>query len=134
VTHPVQILAIGVSTLLLLLVLELVRRRKLSEDYSFIWIICAAALLVLSVARQQVDRVALWLGIYYPPALLILVLIFFVFLALLYFSLVISRQREQIERLIEEVAILSALQRDSRRPKDAQDRGSGIGDQGSALQ
>ena len=108
-TDAVQVVAITVSTFLLALVLELVRRRRLSEEYSFIWIVCAAALLILAVARRSVDRLALWLGIYYPPALLILVLFLFVFVASLYFSLVISQQREQIERLIEEVAILTAL-------------------------
>ncbi len=34
-------------------------------------------------------------------------LVFFVFVALLYFSVVISRQREQIEQLVIEVALLS---------------------------
>jgi hypothetical protein len=111
-TDRVQMVAIVISTVLVLTVLELIRRRKLSEEYSFIWLVCAAALLVLSVMRRYVDLVALWLGIYYPPALLILVLMFFVFVASLYFALVISRQREQIERLIEDVAILSAIQRD----------------------
>jgi hypothetical protein len=108
-TDLIQIVAIAVSLVLLTVVLELVRRRRLSEEYSLIWIVCAVALLGLSVARRRLDRIALSLDIYYPPALLILVLFFFVFVASLYFSVVISRQREQIERLIEEVAVLSAL-------------------------
>ena len=48
----------------------------------------------------------------YPPALLLLVLFLFVFVASLYFSVVISRPRQQIERLVEEVAILAARQRE----------------------
>ncbi len=48
------------------------------------------------------------LGIFYPPAVLILVLIFFVFVVSLYFSVVISRQRLQIEQLVEELALLEA--------------------------
>ena len=111
-TNLVQTVAFIVSAALLVLVLELVRRRRLSEEYSLIWIIFAVALLVLIASRERIDRLALWLGIYYPPALLILVLIFFVFVASLYFSVVISRQRQQIERLIEDVAILSTMQRE----------------------
>ena len=126
-TSLVQAIALVVSAGLLLLVLELVRRRRLSEEYSLIWIVFAVALLVLTASRDRIDRLALWLGIYYPPALLILVLIFFVFVASLYFSVVISRQRQQIERLIEDVAILSAMQSDDRNQIDGQGRMSSDG-------
>jgi hypothetical protein len=112
VTEPVQIIALATSLGLLGLVLELVRRKKLSEEYSFIWIVCAFALLAVAVGRRQLDSVALWLGIYYPPAALLLVFIFFVFVASLSFSVVVSRQRQQIERLIEDAAILDARVRE----------------------
>lgn len=113
-TANVQIAAVIVSAALLLLVLELVRRRLLSEEYSFLWIVCALALLLLSLWRGILHSVAHWLGIYYPPALLILVLIVFVFVAALYFSVVISRQRRQIERLVEDQSILAAELRELR--------------------
>ena len=125
-SNPVQVVAVAVSFLLLLLVIYLVRRRRLTEEYSFIWIVCAGALLVLSLWREILDRVAGWLGVFYPPAVLLLVLTLFVFVASLYFSVVISRQRAQIERLVEEVAILAAQQRERDRqepPAVAKPRG-----------
>jgi hypothetical protein len=115
-SNAVQILAIVVSSLLLALVLELVRRRKLTEEHSFIWILCSLALLVLSIWRELMHTVAAWLGIFYPPMVLLLVLIFFVFVALLYFSVVISTQRSQIEQLMVEVAVLSAREPEGRTP------------------
>jgi hypothetical protein len=111
VTNIAQWIAVGASIALLVLVLELVRRRRLSEEYSFIWILSSIALIVLSLARGTLDRLALRLGILYGPALLLLVLIFFVTIAALHFSLVISRQRRQIDQLIEDVALLEAGQR-----------------------
>jgi uncharacterized coiled-coil protein SlyX len=42
-----------------------------------------------------------------------------VFAALLYFSVVVSRQRQQIERLIEEVGLLSAELRDLQKQTQA---------------
>jgi len=105
VGNLVQIGAVAVSAALLLLVIDLVRRRKLTEEYSFIWVLCAVALLVLSVWRDILHVTARWLGVYYPPAVLLLVLIFFVFVASLYFSVVISGQRRQIEHLVEELAL-----------------------------
>jgi hypothetical protein len=108
VSDTVQLIAAGVSVLLLAIVLELVRRRKLTEEYSVIWIACASVLLVLSLWRDILHRAAEALEVYYPPALLLLLLILFVFMASLHFSIVISRQRQQIERLMEEVALLDA--------------------------
>src|SRR3954471_11462923 len=113
-SHNVQLAAILVSLALLALVLELVRRRVLSEEYSFLWVLFSLALLALSIWRGILHALARWLGIYYPPALLLLVLIFFVFVASLWFSIVISRQRRQIERLIEDQAILAAEMREVR--------------------
>ena len=111
----VQATAIAVSTLLLVVVLDLVRRRRLREEYSFIWIGCALALLGLSVWRDILHVAARALGVYYPPALLLLLLILFVFVASLYFSVVISRQREEIEALSESIALLDAELRELRR-------------------
>lgn len=111
-TDPIQLVAVIVSVSLLLLVLELVRRRRLTEEYSFIWILCALAVIGLSLGRRVLDRVAIWLGVLYGPALLLLILIFFVFVAALYFSVVVSHHRKQIERLIEDTAILEALSRE----------------------
>jgi hypothetical protein len=128
----VQIGALAVSVLLLFIVLELVRQKKLSEEYSFVWIVCAVALIGLSLARDLLDRLALGMGIYYPPAALILVLILFVFLASVSFSVVVSRQRQQIEKLIEDQALLEAEVREARQgdarnpqPRSGPDRGPG---------
>ena len=118
-TSTVQVVAIAVSAALLAIVIELVRRRKLTEEYSFVWILCAIALLSLSLWRDLLHVVAHWLGVFYPPAVLLLVLTVFVFVACLYFSVVVSRQRQQIERLAEEQAILAARQRElERRTED----------------
>lgn len=117
----VQITSLVVSVLLLGGVLELVRSKKLTEEYSFVWIVCAVALIVLSLARRSLDRLALAFGIFYPPAALLLVLILFVFIASLSFSVVVSRQRQQIEQLAEETAILEARVRElgMRQDRDA---------------
>jgi hypothetical protein len=114
VTDRIQVVSLAVSVLLLLVVFELVRRRKLTEEYSFLWILCALALVLLSVRRQILDATARWLGVYYPPAVLLMVLILMVFVASLCFSVIVSRQRQQIERLIEETAILAAEIRELR--------------------
>jgi hypothetical protein len=110
----IQVVALVVSVVLLLAVLELVRRRKLTEEYSFLWILSSLALLAVSIRREILHAAARWLGVYYPPILLVMLLIVMVFVASLCFSVIVSRQRQQIERLIEETAILSAELRELR--------------------
>ena len=107
-TDPIQLVSIAVSTVLLVTVVELVRRRLLTEEYSFIWMISAFALLALSLWRNILDVTAIALGVHYPPALLLLALTLFVMIVSLYFSVVVSRHRKQIEHLVEEIAILEA--------------------------
>jgi hypothetical protein len=114
VTDVVQIVAVSISAVLLGVVLELVRRRRLTEEYSLIWIVCATALLVLSLWRDTLHVAARALGVFYPPAVLILILVFFMFVVSLYFSVVISGQRQQIEQLVEDLALLEADVRELR--------------------
>jgi len=119
VIERIQVVAVAVSVAMLLVVLELVRRRKLTEEYSFLWILSSLVLLALSVRREILHAVAQWLGVFYPPMVLLLVLIVMVFVASLCFSVIVSRQRKQIERLIEETAILSAELRELRARAEA---------------
>jgi NO-binding membrane sensor protein with MHYT domain len=118
VIDRVQVVAIAVSVVLLMVVLELVRRRKLVEEYSLLWILGSLAILGLSIWRGLLDIAARELGVFYPPSLLLMLLVVSVFVALLWFSVVLSRQRQQIDRLVEETAILGAEIRDLR-AKDA---------------
>ena len=128
-------IGVAVSLALLAIVLELSRRRKLTEEYSLLWVLCGVGLLVLSIRRDWLDRSALWLGVYYPPSLLLLALIVVVFVAALSFSVVLSSHRRQIERLIEDTALLAAELREVRESPDmmAEPRSSDGAEAGSAV-
>lgn len=110
----IQVLAIAVSVAFLILVLELVRRRKLVEEYSFIWIVVAVIVLAVSIWRELLHTAARDLGVHDPPNVLLIALTAAVLFALLGVSMILSRQRRQIERLIEDTSILSAEVRDLR--------------------
>ena len=118
----IQIIAIAVSAVFLLVVLELVRRRKLVEEYSLLWIVGAVGMLAVSIWRELLHAAARELGVHDPPNVLLIALTAVVVAALLGVSVILSRQRRQIERLMEETAILSAELRDLKaRKKDVKD-------------
>jgi len=115
VTDRVQFVAVAASLLLLLVVFDLVRRRRLLEPYALPWLVAAIGLLLVSFRRDLLDSTATWLGVYYPPAVLLLLLTLVVFVVALWFSVVVSRQQRQVDRLIEEAAVLSGEIRELRK-------------------
>jgi hypothetical protein len=111
---------------LLIVVFELVRRRKLTEEYSFLWLLTSLAMLGLSIRPEILYGMAGRLSATDPIKVLVLLLIAIGLVASLCFSVIVSRQRQQIERLIEETAILSAELRELRaekpRPEESWER------------
>jgi len=102
----VEIIALLGSLSLLALVLELIRRRKLSEAYSLLWLMTAVILLILSLWRGLLDVLASLLGIFYPPTALFIVGFGFVLLILLQFSVLASRLSAENRRVMQRLAIL----------------------------
>ncbi len=101
-----QIVSIGATLALFLLVFELVRRRRLLERYALLWLFSSAVLLGLSVWRSALDQLASAVGIFYAPSALFAVAFGFVLVLLLHFSLVISALAEQTKVLAQRVGIL----------------------------
>jgi cell division protein FtsW (lipid II flippase) len=98
--------AIG-SLLLLLVVLELIRSRRLRERYALLWLLTGIVLLVLSVWRGGLNTIAGWVGVEtYPPAILFAVASFFVLAVLLHYSTVISKLSDQNSILAQRLALL----------------------------
>ena len=106
---PLRVSIVGVvaSLLLLLVVLELVRGRRLKERYALLWLATGIVLLVLSVWRGGLNTIAGWLGVTsYPPAVLFAVATLFIFLVLLHYSTVISRLTDENVDLAQRIALL----------------------------
>jgi hypothetical protein len=103
----VMIFGLIASVAALILVLELVRRRKLREDYSLLWLATAVVLILLSLSRPLLDRLAELLGIItYPPAALFLVAIIFMLAILLHFSTVLTRLARENKELAQQMSLL----------------------------
>lgn len=119
-THALStILASAASIILLLAVLELVRRRRLREKYALLWILTAIVLLVLSLWRGLVDSIAIALGISYGPLITIAVGALFVLVVLLHYSTVISALTDRSAVLAQQVAMLEER---LRRLEDEEDK------------
>jgi Uncharacterized conserved protein (DUF2304) len=103
----ISIAATVASLLLILVVLELIRGRRLKERYALLWLATGVVLLVLSAWRGGLNTIAGWFGIgTYPPAILFAAATLFVILVLLHYSTVLSRLTDENVLLAQQVGLL----------------------------
>ena len=103
----ISIAASIASALLLLVVLELIRGRRLKERYALLWLVTGAVLLVLSAWRGGLNTIAGWLGVSgYPPAILFAAATLFIILVLLHYSTVLSRLTDENVVLAQRLGLL----------------------------
>jgi hypothetical protein len=84
------------------------RRRSMDERHTLVWLLVCAAIAALAIWRHAIDVLAAAMGIYYAPSALFFLccvgLLWLVFRQ----SLEVARQREQLRKLTQDVALLAA--------------------------
>ena len=102
----IQLVAILAGAAMLLVVLELVRRRRLMERYALLWLLSAIVLLGLAAWHNGLDVLSHAIGVINPPNALFVVALGFILLLLLHFSSVVSRLTDQTKVLAQRAALL----------------------------
>jgi hypothetical protein len=104
----VSLLAALAAFALVVVILELIRRRRLQERYAFLWLVTAVTMFVLALWRDGLGELADLAGIAYPPSLLFVLAALFILAVLLHYSTVISRLSDQNKILAQRVALLES--------------------------
>lgn len=102
----IQLVTIVGAAVLLLAVLEMVRRRRLTERYALLWVFSAGVLLALAVWSGALAEISRAIGVIYPPNALFFIAIGCIVLLLLHFSSVVSRLSDHSETLAQRQALL----------------------------
>jgi hypothetical protein len=102
----ISIFAAIAAVILLLVVLELIRSRRLQERYALLWLLTGVVILILAAWRGLLSWLSNLVGIAYPPSALFILAAFFILLVLLHYSTVISKLSEQNTRLAQRLALL----------------------------
>jgi hypothetical protein len=111
----IQIVAIVGALGLLIVVLEMVRRRRLLERYALLWLFSALVILGLAVWRGALEQVAEAVGIYSPPNALFFIALGFILVLLLHFSAAVSRLADQSKVLAQRQALVEEQLRELER-------------------
>lgn len=102
------IFVIAIGLIIFLGIIELVRRRRLREEYSFIWLMTGFVFVLLAVDNDILVLLSQALEIAAPVNTLFFMALIFVMLLLLYFSLRISALTTQVKNLAQQIALLQS--------------------------
>jgi len=97
-------LLLGIS--ILALILEMVRRRKLGEEYSFLWLLIGAGIVILVLWQGLLAWVTRLIGAVAPTTTIFIFGIVILVLINLHFSVKISKLSKQVKDLAQQIALL----------------------------
>ncbi len=107
-----KVLAIITSVALLVFIIELVRRKKLREEYSWLWILTGIVIFVLGLWFDLLLSITYFIGAGNPPSTLFFLGLIFLILINIHYSVKISELTNQVKNLAQELAILSSCLED----------------------
>lgn len=97
------------SLFFLAFILELVRRRKIGERFSLLWIVIAVGMcLAASVGFPILFRIAPLIGVVYPATALFLLAFLGLTCLSIYFTVILSQLHRQNRVLAQRIALLEA--------------------------
>jgi hypothetical protein len=118
-SYRIQVVSVIAVSVFFWIIARLITRGRLRTEYSFIWILMGALLLILAVWRESLDMMAHFFGVYYAPSLVFMFFFFMIFIFLLHLSVVSSKHHEQIKKLAQENALLKEkLYREKNKTKE----------------
>ncbi len=101
-----KVAAIVVAIAVLLLIIELVRRRKLREEYSWLWAVTGAVMAVLAIYQDLLVTLSRWIGAASPVSTLFFGALLFLLTLTLQFSVRLSRLTHRNRTLAQRMALL----------------------------
>jgi hypothetical protein len=104
--RPISAFVVFVAVAIALVVVFYIRRWRLREEYSLLWLFLSAALIVLTIDQGVMEWAADRLDVAYSPAVLFFLALAFVAVMLFHYSLEISRLSDQNKILVQELSLL----------------------------
>lgn len=101
-----KIFAIIVSVLIMLLVVELVRRRRLREEYSWLWLLTGGIIILLVVWYDLLVFITHLIGAVAPTTTLFIFGLLFLMLISLHYSIQISKLSHQVKEMAQQLTLL----------------------------
>lgn len=103
-----QVFALLISLLVFVFTIDMVRKRRLREEYSVLWLTTSLTMFVLVIRYDWLVAVTSFIGAALPTTTLFIGSVIFLMLIAVQFSIKISRLTDQVKNLAQENALLRA--------------------------
>lgn len=110
----ISIFSISVAISLLGFVFYLIYKKRLKEQYAILWIVLSLGILFFSVFRDTIAQLADFFGVFYAPSLLFMFAFLIFLLILIQLSTVISKLKDDIKTLTQEIGMLKREKKDGK--------------------
>jgi hypothetical protein len=101
-----KLFAVVASVLIMAVVIELVRRRKLREEYSWLWLLTGAVIVALVIWYDLLVFLTHLIGAIAPTTTLFIFGLLFLMLISLHYSIQISKLSHRVKEMGQQLAIL----------------------------
>jgi len=101
-----QIFALIVSALVFVIVIDMVRKRRLREEYSVLWLVTSVLMFALVLRYEWLVALTSMIGAGLPTTTLFLGSIIFLMLLSVQFCIKISQLTDQVKNLSQENALM----------------------------
>lgn len=105
-TFKQQIFSLLVSICVFIFTIDLVRKKRVREEYSLLWLATSLMMIVLIVKYDWLVKLTGLIGAVLPTTTLFLGSILFLLVLSVQFSIKISRLTDQVKDLVQENALL----------------------------
>lgn len=105
-TTAVRVVALAVALVLFVVVFDAVRRRRLSESLTPIWLTCALGVLVPAIDLDLLQWLTRLIGAWTPSSTVFFFALLFLLAISLSYGIVLTRLGRQVTRLTQEIAML----------------------------
>ena len=103
-----QIFALIVGIAISIFIVEMVRRKKLREEYSWLWLLTSLGIIVLVIWYDLLVFITEMIGAVLPTTTLFVFGLLFLLLIALHYSIKISSLTDQVRKLAQKIAILES--------------------------
>jgi hypothetical protein len=102
----IPLLTTIISITIFISIIELIRRNRLKEKYSILWLFASVVLILFSLSRESLHYISSLVGVHYPPSFIFLLSFLFLIIINIHLTSVISKLTDNNKTLSQEVALL----------------------------
>ena len=122
ITQRLQLFAIVVGVVFLVMMIELIRKNRVTLKYALLWLFSGLVLLVLAIFPQVLNWISRLIGVYSPVNALFAILLCCGLVLMISFSVIVSGNKKAEVRLTQKISLLENRIRELE--KQTQDAGT----------